>query len=45
MSEFKLCFLQQGAADKAPMFPIFGFRFEESQLVLFTATVASKSGK
>jgi hypothetical protein len=42
MSEFELRLLQQGTADKTPVLPIFSLCFQESELVLLTAAVASK---
>jgi hypothetical protein len=42
MYEFKFGFLQQSAADKAPVFPVLGFRFQKGKLILLTAAITSE---
>ena len=45
MSELELCLLQQGTADEAPVLPVLGFRFEESEFIMLATTVAGESRK
>lgn len=43
MSELELSLLQQGTADETPVLPVLGLCFEESELILLAATIASES--
>jgi hypothetical protein len=43
MSKLELRLLQQSTADKTPVLPVLGLCFEESELILLIATIASES--
>lgn len=45
MSKLELRLFQQSTADETPVLPVLGLCFEESELILLTATITSKSGE